>query len=294
MNSMINHEIINTTAAAGNIGKQLLDAGKLTVNQAEKVLLLQKESNLRFGQAAIQLGYITEADIQDVLAHQFAYPYLSSGQSGIDERIIAAYKPFDPRVEALRSLRSQLLLSWVENGNKSIALASYDAGITTELLAANLAVVFSQLGEHTLLVDANLRSPHQHALFGQTNRIGLSDVLANRAGLEAIQKIGDLRDLSVLTAGTQAPNPQELLSRDSFSQLVTELANQYDVVIYHTSPLMNAVDAQLIAARTKGVLLVVNRNKTPVKGLATTKEQLESSGAEILGCVLATPDEQYK
>jgi len=291
MNTMVNKEELSAAASVGNIGKQLLDSGKLTANQAEKVLLMQKETNLRFGQAAIQLGFITEPDIQSVLAHQFAYPYLIAGQSDIDQRILAAYQPFDPSVEALRSLRSQLLLRWVESGNKSIALASYDAGLTADLLAANLAVVFSQLGEHTLLVDANLRSPHQHALFGQTNRIGLSDVLANRAGLEAIQKVGDLRDLSVLSAGTQAPNPQELLSRDSFSQLVGELANQFDVVIYHTSPLMCAMDAQLIAARTKGVVLIVNRNQTTVKGLAQAREQLESTGAEILGCVLATAEE---
>lgn len=289
MNSAVNIESLQKTTVV-NIGKQLLDSGKITAIQAEKVLLLQKESNLRFGQAAIQLGFITEADIQYVLAHQFSYPYLPTGQSQIDERVLAAYLPFDPRVEALRSLRSQLLLRWIENGNKSIALTSYDAGVTADLLAANLAVVFSQLGEHTLLVDANLRNPHQHALFGQTNRIGLSDILANRAGLEAIQKVNELRDLSVLSAGTQAPNPQELLSKDTFSQLVSQLENIYDVVIYHTSPLINAMDAQLIAARAKGVLLVANRHSTPVKGLAMARDQLLSCGGEILGCVLGQND----
>ncbi|MBY0445462.1 MAG: polysaccharide biosynthesis tyrosine autokinase [Burkholderiales bacterium] len=287
---MANQDALPIANAAGNIGKQLLDSGKLTTAQAEKVLHLQREGNLRFGQAAIQLGFITEEDIQSVLAHQFSYPYLIQGQSQIDQRVLAAYQPFDPRVEVLRSLRSQLLLRWIENGNKSIALASYDADLSAELLAANLAVVFSQLGEHTLLVDANLRNPRQHALLGQSNRIGLSDILANRAGLEAIQKVADLRDLSVLTAGTQAPNPQELLSRDSFSQLVGNLASQFDVVIYHTSPLISAMDAQLISARTKGVLLIANRNKTTLKGLAQARAQLESSGAEIVGCTLVNTE----
>jgi protein-tyrosine kinase len=286
MNLMSNHEWLKATETVGNIGKQLLDSGKLTASQAEKVLLLQRESNLRFGQAAIQLGFITEVDIQSALAHQFSYPYLPAGKSQIDERILAAYQPFDPRVEAMRSLRSQLLLRWIENGNKSIALASYDAEMGTDLLAANLAVVFSQLGEHTLLVNGNLRSLQQQAWFGQTNRMGLSDILANRAGLEAIQKVSDLRDLSILSAGTQAPNPQELLSRDSFSQLAQELEQQYDVVIYHTSPLINAMDAQLIAARAKGVLLVANRHHTSIKGLGLARDQFESCGSEVLGCVL--------
>ncbi|WP_027469083.1 chain length determinant protein tyrosine kinase EpsG [Deefgea rivuli] len=273
--------------AKGNIGQQLLDNGKLTTQQAEKVLHLQKESGMRFGEAAIKLGFITEDDIQDVLAQQFEYPYLVSGQSAVSEKLVAAYSPFDSRVEALRSLRSQILLRWVEGGNKSVALASYDADKTSDLLAANLAIVFSQLGERTLLVDANLRNSVQHELFAVENRKGLSDILAGRSGLEAVQRIAEFRDLSLLTAGTNAPNPQELLSRDSFSQIVADLAQAYDVVIYSTTGLQNAADAQLVASRVKGTILVASRNNTPIKGLESAKSQLQSANATLLGCVLS-------
>jgi protein-tyrosine kinase len=185
-------------------------------------------------------------------------------------------------------LRSQILLRWVENGNKSVALSSYDASKTSDSLAANLAIVFSQLGERTLLVDANLRSAQQHELFAIENRKGLSDILAGRSGLEAVQRIAEFRDLSILTAGTQAPNPQELLSRDSFSQIAADLAQAYDVVIYGTTALKDAADAQLVVSRVKGTILVANRNSTPIKGLNQAKEQLQSSGnTTILGCVLA-------
>ncbi|MBM5574869.1 polysaccharide biosynthesis tyrosine autokinase [Deefgea sp. CFH1-16] len=270
-----------------NIGQQLLDNGKLNPQQAEKVLRLQKETGMRFGEAAIKLGFITEEDIQDVLAQQFEYAYLVSGQSAVNERLVAAYSPFDSRVEALRSLRSKILLSWVESGNKSVALASYDADTTSALLAANLAIVFSQLGEHTLLVDANLRNSMQHELFALENRKGLSDILAGRSGLDAVQRISEFRDLSVLTAGTTVPNPQELLSRESLSNTVTELAQAYDVVIYCTTALENAADAQLVASRVKGTILVASRNKTPVKGLESAKLQLQSANAILLGCVLS-------
>ena len=272
--------------AKGYIGQQLLDNGKLTSQQAEKVLLLQKESGIRFGEAAIKLGFITEDDIQDVLSQQFEYPYLVSGQSAVSEKLVAAYSPFNTEVEALRSLRSQILLRWVEGGNKSVALASYDGNQSSNLLAANLAIVFSQLGERTLLVDANLREPAQHELFAVENRKGLTDILAGRSGLEAVQKISEFRDLSLLTAGAQAPNPQELLSRDKFSKISAELEQAYDVVIYSTSPLQGSADAQLVASRVKGVILLANRHITPLKGLNAAKEQLEMSSATILGCVL--------
>ncbi len=282
----ITDPIVQETAK-GNIGQQLLDNGKIDAQQAEKVLRLQKETGMRFGEAAIKLGLITEDDIQDVLAQQFEYPYLVSGHSAVSAKLVAAYSPFDSRVEALRSLRSQILLRWVEGGNKSVALASYDADQTSDLLAANLAVVFSQLGERTLLVDANLRHAIQHELFGVENRKGLTDILAGRSGLEAVQRITDFRDLSLLTAGTTAPNPQELLSRETFSNIVAELAQAYDVVIYSTTPLENAADAQLVASRVKGTILVASRNKTPIKGLEAAKSQLQSANATMLGCVLS-------
>jgi protein-tyrosine kinase len=273
--------------AKGNIGQQLLDNGKLNTSQAEKVLQLQKESGIRFGEAAIKLGFITESDIQDVLSQQFEYPYLVSGQSSVSKKLVAAYSPFDARVEALRSLRSQILLRWVESGNKSVALVSYDAKQTNDELAANLAIVFSQLGERTLLVDANLRSAQQHELFAVENRKGLSDILAGRSGLDAVQRIPEFRDLSILTAGTQAPNPQELLSRDAFSQVASDLEKVFDVVIYNTTPLQQAADAQLVASRVKGAILIAKRNSTSVKGLTGAQQQLKSANTVILGCVLA-------
>ena len=282
----ISDQIVNAVVK-GNIGQQLLINGKINAQQAETILRLQKETGMRFGEAAIKLGMITEDDIQDVLAQQFEYPYLVSGQSAVSQSLVAAYSPFDSRVEALRSLRSQILLRWVEGGNKSVALASYDADQTSDLLAANLAIVFSQLGEHTLLVDANLRNAIQHELFAVENRKGLSDILAGRSGLEAVQRIAEFRDLSLLTAGTTVPNPQELLSRESFSNIVAELAQVYDVVIYTTTPLENAADAQLVASRVKGTILVASRNKTPVKGLEAAKSQLQSANATLLGCVLS-------
>lgn len=147
-----------------SIGHILLDMGKITPVEAERVLHLQKESGLRFGDAAQKLGLITEADIQLVLAQQFDYPYLLPGQGNHPPELVVAYQPFDAQVEVFRAVRSQLMLRWFTEGRKSLAIVSYNPNDGVSLFTANLAVVFSQLGERTLLIDANLRCPQQHEI----------------------------------------------------------------------------------------------------------------------------------
>lgn len=208
-----------------SIGAILIDAGKLRAEDAERVLRLQREKQLRFGDAAMQLGLVSEVDIEQALSRQFDYPYLSRGESKVAEEVIAAYNPFAPQVEALRALRSQLVLRWfdTEPAHKALAITSPGRDEGRSWLAANLGVVFSQLGERTLVIDADMRSPRQHLLFGVDNRAGLSAILSGRSSPDIIQQVPALRDLSVMPAGAVPPNPQELLARPTFGQLLQEL-----------------------------------------------------------------------
>ena len=273
-------------AREANIGGLLLDMGKLTPEDAEHVLRLQKEEGLRFGDAALKLGLITEADIRQALSLQFDYPYLQSGQGNFDPELVAAYQPFSAQVEGLRALRSQLMLLWFSEGHKMLALVSAHSGEGCSHLAANLAVVFSQLGEHTLLVDANLREPRQHKIFNLSESRGLSDILAGRAGIEAVTRVESFVDLSVLGAGTIAPNPQELLGRSSFTDFMQQAIGNYDVIIVDTAPAANTSDAQSIAARCGGALLVSRLNHTKLSELADVRSQITVSGARIVGAVV--------
>ncbi|RFP09703.1 MULTISPECIES: chain length determinant protein tyrosine kinase EpsG [unclassified Duganella] len=272
--------------ADSSIGGLLLESGKISPENAERVLRMQKELGIRFGEAAQRLGLVTEADIQQVLARQFDYPYLQQGQGKYSDKLIAAYQPFSPQIETLRAVRSQLMLRWVARGRKSLVIAGVHSGEGASLFAANLAVVFSQLGEQTLLVDANLRTPSQHTVFGLTERQGLSDMLAGRANGDAITKIESFVDLSVLGAGTLPPNPQELLSRPAFGTLSAELESHYDVVLYDVPASAVGSDALAIAARLGGVLLVARRNHTPVADINALAEKMLHSGAEVIGSVL--------
>lgn len=273
-------------AGGPSIGGLLLESGKITPENAERVLRMQKELGIRFGEAAQRLGLITEADIEEVLARQFDYPYLQHGTGAFSDKLIAAYQPFGPQVETLRAIRSQLMLRWFARGRKALVVVSVNPDDNAAIFAANLAVVFSQLGEQTLLVDANLRTPHQQEVFGLKGRQGLSDVLAGRADLDAIARIDSFVALSVMSAGTLPPNPQELLSRTSFNVLNEQIGSRYDVVLYDVAPFASGSDALAIASRVGGVLLVARNNHTGLAELAAFAEQLERNGVEIVGSVL--------
>ena len=278
--------VSTTDQRESTIGRLLLEMGKLTPEEVERVLLLQKKSGMRFGDAAKKLGYVTEADIRQALAIQFDYPYLQTNQSGFSKALVAAYQPFSPQVEALRALRSQLVLRWFNEGNKALAVVSANAGEGCSNLAANLAVVFSQLGEQTLLIDANLREPSQQSIFNLRESRGLSDLLIGRADLGVVTKIDSLPDLSVLGAGTVPPNPQELLSRKSFAELIHKARDQYDVVIVDTPPATITSDAQAVAARCGGALLVSRLNKTRLSDLANVRDQLIVSDVQIIAAIV--------
>jgi protein-tyrosine kinase len=269
-----------------NMGRILLDMGKITLDDAERILWQQKETGMRFGEAAQRLGLITDADIQQVLARQFDYPYLQPGEGNFAPELVAAYQPFSEQVETLRAIRSQLMLRWFAGGRKALAIACVNPGEGASLFAANLAVVFSQLGEQTLLVDANLRTPRQQQIFNLPGKQGLSDILAGRANLDAIAKVESFVDLSVLQAGTLPPNPQELVSRSSFGDLTLDVAKMFDVVLYDVSAFSAGADALAIAARAGGVLLVARKNTTRLADIAAAADQLGRAGAEVVGSVM--------
>jgi chain length determinant protein tyrosine kinase EpsG len=269
--------------ADSSMGMLLQGAGKLSAEGAERVLRMQKELGIRFGEAAVRLGLVTEADVAQALARQFAYPYLLKGESALAPALVAAFEPFSAQVEALRAIRSQLMLRWFARGRHALAIVGVDPADGVSIFASNLAVVFSQLGEQTLLVDANLRSPRQHEVFALNPRQGLSDVLAGRAGLDVIARVPSFVDLSVLPAGTLPPNPQELLSREAFRNLNSELESRYDVVLYDVAPFASGVDAMAVAGHAGGVLLVARKDHTRMAALAHMAGQLVEAGAEVVG-----------
>jgi len=264
----------------------LLRMGKITPEDAERIMQLHREKGMRFGEAAQSLGLISEADINKVLAQQFDYPYLSPTNDVYNPELIAAYQPFSINSEILRGVRSQLMLRWFSLGKKAIAISSVSSGDGASYVAANLAIVFSQLGEKTIIIDANLRKPRLHNIYNVSGKQGLSDVLAGRADINVISKVDSFQNLSILPAGTLPPNPQELVSRPNFRKLISELQSTYDVILIDTPSISDGADVNAIAAVAEGLLLVTRKNKTKASKISHFVEDLHAFGAQVIGSVL--------
>lgn len=272
-----------------SIGAILVDAGRLSAENAENILRLQKASGKRFGDAAIELGLLSEADIRLALASQFDYPCLAADDDSLSAELVAAYQPFSPVVEQLRALRSQLMLRCFDTTAQRQALAIVSPGPDEgrSFVAANLAVVFSQLGERTLLIDADLRAPRQHELFKLANNGGLSGLLSGRNNDAAVViRVPSLVGLYILPAGTVPPNPQELLGRPAFADTLLALVKDFDIVIIDTPAASQYADAQTIAVRAGLALILARRNESSAPEISELADSLRQSGTTLVGSVL--------
>jgi protein-tyrosine kinase len=275
-------------SADRSIGAILVDSGKLTVGEAETIMRLQKQQNIRFGEAALQLRMVSEDDIQHALAQQYGYAYLRKGDGKAAAELIAAYEPYSERAEALRALRSHLMLRWFtgEGTGKALAIVSPGRNEGRSFLAANLAIVFSQLGERTLLVDADMRHGRMHKLFNLENQTGLSGLLAGRTNTPSVQRGQIFANLSVMNAGPMPPNPQELLGRDIFQAFLAKATASFDVVIIDTPAGTEYADAQTIGVRAGGVLMVARENRTSLGSAQQFAQTLGQLGTTRVGAVL--------
>jgi chain length determinant protein tyrosine kinase EpsG len=269
------------------IGSVLAEAGKLGARDIERVMDLQQKEGLRFGAAAQRLGLITEDDLHCALAHQYDFPHLLPSNERISSELVVASDPFHPRAEELWALRTQLLMRWSnrEAGHSALAIVSPGSGDGRSYVAANLAVVFSQLGERTLLIDADLRAPRQHRIFNIPDRIGLSAVLSGRADRGAVVPMPEFGTLSVLPAGAPPPNPQELLSRHALSVLLNELGTEFDIILLDTPPAKLYADAQSVAFRAGNVMLLARKDHTRVADTTSVIRELGDTGVRVIGTV---------
>jgi chain length determinant protein tyrosine kinase EpsG len=268
------------------IGEILVSVGRISPDDAERIYQEQRKQKTRFGETAMALGLATEADIQFALSHQFRYPYLQRGESKVSETIVAAYNPFSPQVEALRAIRSQLMLRWFGPGRRALAIVSPGHGEGRSWFAANLAVVFSQLGARTLLIDTDLRDPTLHRLFGISNRNGLSSILGGRATGNIVFRVPSLVDLSILPSGPVPPNPQELLTRPLLDRMVAQLSNSFDVILIDTPSSARYAESVAIASRAGGALIVCRQNQTRMRDFIALRSRLRDSNVVVAGSVL--------
>jgi len=285
-----------TTLATRNtprsIGDILVASGRLRPTDLQRILDSQAKNHTPFGETAISLQLLTKDDIDQALSQQFNYAYLSPTDTRLSPELVAAYQPFGVASENLRAVRSQLMLRWF-NGDparKVLAVVSAGAGEGRSFVAANLAIVFAQQGQRTLLIDADLRAKPergQHSLFKLIRSAGLSAVLADRASLEEVlQAVPSLSNLVLLPAGAVPPNPQELLGKASFGQQLHSASRQFDVILIDTPAGADYADAEVIAARAGAALIVTRKNTSLLTATAQLAQRLQAGGVALIGSVL--------
>lgn len=286
MNSSQQHAFEASQEAA--LGDILRSTKGLTGEDVQKALAYQRQHGVRFGDAAVALGLVRHEDVVWALAQQFRYPYTPLNDAAYSDELIVAKSPFSDEAEAFRDLRSQLVLGDRQQGAARSALAIVSAGAQDgkTLLAANLATVFSQMPCRTLLIDANLRSPRLHQLFGVDQMPGLSSVLAGRSEVKLVKPIEHLPNLYLLPAGVGAPNPTELLQRATFALMLSDLLMQFDRVVVDTPSGSMGSDARIIAAQCGSALVLGRKGWSPTRALQTLVSQLNKNAVKIAGVVI--------
>ena len=186
--------------------------------------------------------------------------------------------------EAYRSLRTSILLSSVEP-IKSIVITSplEDEGKTTT--AVNLAISLAQLDKMVLLVDADLRKPKLHVVFGIDNSTGLSSFLTRQVVKEITRESG-ITNLSLITSGPIPPNSSELLSSKRMREFIDLVLDKFDMVIFDAAPLITVTDASILSTLVDGTVIVVRSGKTTFDVAKRGAKLLRDINSRILGAVL--------
>jgi capsular exopolysaccharide synthesis family protein len=200
---------------------------------------------------------------------------------------IVEFEPMSPFSEAFRTLRTGVFFGMGHHEHsKRLLVTSAEPGDGKSVTAANLAISMGQAGSRTLLVDADLRSPAQHEIFGMPNDQGLTSVLDGTIDARHAIRTTSVPGLDILTAGPSLPNPAELLNSQRLEDVLAELGQHYDHIVFDSPPVKLVTDPCILAAMCDATLLVFRASRSRKRDAASTIEALHSLGVHVLGGVL--------
>jgi capsular exopolysaccharide synthesis family protein len=200
--------------------------------------------------------------------------------------IISIKNPKSQAAEAFRTLRTNIQFSSLDSDLKSLVITSTQPSEGKSTVVANLGITMAQSGKKVLLIDCDLRKPTIHKRFSLPNSDGLTTVLSKEKSFEeAVHTLG-ISNFYVLTSGPIPPNPAELIGSKKMKNLIKQLQEVFDIVIFDAPPVLAVTDAQILATCCDGVVFVAAHGQAEKHAVVRAKELIDKVGGKILGVVL--------
>jgi capsular exopolysaccharide synthesis family protein len=202
-------------------------------------------------------------------------------------RLATLLYPGSALAESYRTLRSNIEFASIDAPIGTLLVTSAGPSEGKTVTAANLAVAFAQAGHRTILVDADLRKPGLHAMFGLANDEGLTTLLRIEPGtVENVAQVTEQVNLRVMTSGPLPPNPAEVLGSQRMRKTMELIKTKAELVVVDSPPVNAASDAAALSAYMDGTLLVVDAGKSHRGGVRHAREALALAGANVIGAFL--------
>lgn len=203
-------------------------------------------------------------------------------------------QPRSSEFEAYRTIRANIQYSKIDHEIKTILITSTTPGEGKTVTATNLACAMAHADMKTLYIDADLRKPTGHNVFGLSNRYGLTSLLAGRNQLAEVLQTTAYPGLSAITSGPIPPNPAELLGSNRMKGILQQLREVFDIVIIDSPPVLAVADPIVLGAQTDGCVLVLDTAMTKRDAALTAKMKLDKVNARMLGVVINNKKEKAK
>ncbi|HVJ81364.1 MAG TPA: polysaccharide biosynthesis tyrosine autokinase [Planctomycetia bacterium] len=288
-------EIISPAASMGEVGGAIFRAvligsfGGMLVGLLLAYLAELADQGFRGPEdIRLALGVNVLAHIPDIQTVKPSKGAKDDAVARLHKTLVAVHNPKSRSSEAFKNVRTALYFSVKGESHKIIQVTSPEPGDGKTTLSCNLAVSVAQSGRRTLLIDADLRKPRVHKLFGVANELGLSQLIADPSSdwRTAVERAPGIEHLDLIPSGGTANNASELLTNPRFEQLLQELSGHYDFVIVDTPPLLACTDPATVAPRVDGVLIAMKMHNNSRPQARRAIEILNQVNCNLLGVVV--------
>ena len=189
-------------------------------------------------------------------------------------------------IEAYRMLRTNIEFAKTDGAGRSLCVLSAGAGEGKSFTIVNLAYTYAQHGARVLVVDSDLRRPGVHQCLGLPNNIGLADYLASTKTADEIVQATSIPNVWAITSGTGTDAALPMLTSRRMEQLIQDVGQRYDVVLYDTPPVLGVSDAAVVAREVGTALLVIQHRRYPRAMSVRARQVIENAGGKLLGVVV--------